>query len=279
MEILANNIKRYRIQKNVSQKDLADILDVSQTTISHYEKGSRQPVIENLIKLANLFEVPVDQLVGNDINKVNKLEIGNKEIVNNLVNFILLKQEYQFLDYIKILNRNISAKEIFEDILKEVMYEIGQLWEKGDVTVAMEHYATNVVRKAINYIYIDNNLSLKNRKAILLATPHEQHTLGIEMISSYLELNGVESINVGSNVPLRSLTELIDIYQPDFVMISVTLRDHINGLEVLLESIKDSVNKVIIGGQASKYLDDFNLIENKIEVVNDLKTLKHLINN
>lgn len=59
-----NNMKRLRKNKRISQSTIAELLDVSQRTISHYENGTCQPSIEGLCKLADILEVTIDDLVG-----------------------------------------------------------------------------------------------------------------------------------------------------------------------------------------------------------------------
>ncbi len=56
-------IKFYRKQKKLSQKDLARILNVSQQSVSLYEKGKRQTPIDVLKKLSDLFGCTIDELV------------------------------------------------------------------------------------------------------------------------------------------------------------------------------------------------------------------------
>ena len=51
------NLKYYRLQKNMSKKDLADKCGVSAMTITHYENGARKPDIEMIKKLANALDV------------------------------------------------------------------------------------------------------------------------------------------------------------------------------------------------------------------------------
>lgn len=53
-----------REEKNMKQKDLADILTLKQSAVSKYEKGLSQPPIATLIKIAEYFEVSVDYLLG-----------------------------------------------------------------------------------------------------------------------------------------------------------------------------------------------------------------------
>ena len=54
--MLGDKIKLYRENKNMTQNDLADILEVSAGTVSKYESGALEPSIESIKKLAELFE-------------------------------------------------------------------------------------------------------------------------------------------------------------------------------------------------------------------------------
>ncbi len=54
---------------NLSQKQISDILHISQRSYSHYETGSRNIPIEMLIRLANYYETSIDYLVGRTDNK------------------------------------------------------------------------------------------------------------------------------------------------------------------------------------------------------------------
>lgn len=58
------NIKDIRTRKNMTQADVANALGVSSVVYSRYETGSRQPSIEVLIQMADIFGVTVDYLLG-----------------------------------------------------------------------------------------------------------------------------------------------------------------------------------------------------------------------
>lgn len=62
---LGENIYRLRSEKNMSQLDLADALEVSRQSVSKWENDSAVPELEKLMKMAKLFEVSLDELVGN----------------------------------------------------------------------------------------------------------------------------------------------------------------------------------------------------------------------
>ena len=58
------NIKDIRTRKNLTQAEVASALGVSSVVYSRNETGSRQPSIETLIQLADIFGVTVDYLLG-----------------------------------------------------------------------------------------------------------------------------------------------------------------------------------------------------------------------
>lgn len=60
-----NNLKLLRKQYGFTQEQIAEKLGVSRQTIAKWERGECLPDIENVIALANIYEVTVDQLVRN----------------------------------------------------------------------------------------------------------------------------------------------------------------------------------------------------------------------
>ena len=73
------NLTRLRTKKKLSQNSLATLLQVSPMLISMYERGIRVPRFDMLFRLADLFEVTIDELVGyQGTKKKQSLEIINK---------------------------------------------------------------------------------------------------------------------------------------------------------------------------------------------------------
>ena len=62
-------IQDLRIDSDLSQKKIGEILHISQRSYSHYETGSRNIPIEMLIRLADYYDTPIDYLVGRTDNK------------------------------------------------------------------------------------------------------------------------------------------------------------------------------------------------------------------
>ena len=62
-------IQDLRTDADLSQRELSEILHISQRSFSHYETGSRNIPVEMLIRLANYYEISLDYLVGRTDNK------------------------------------------------------------------------------------------------------------------------------------------------------------------------------------------------------------------
>ena len=69
-------IKELRLARNMTQKELADMLGVDRTAIVKYETGKNGPTSEILIKLAKIFNVSLEYLLGiDDIKEETKKDL------------------------------------------------------------------------------------------------------------------------------------------------------------------------------------------------------------
>lgn len=60
---LGENIYRLRTEKNMSQGDLADALEVSRQSVSKWENNSAVPELDKVIRLSQIFEISIDELI------------------------------------------------------------------------------------------------------------------------------------------------------------------------------------------------------------------------
>ena len=78
-----NKLKELRNKENLTQRDLAQMLNVGTSTYLGYEKETSEPTIETLVKLANYYGVTMDYLIGRDFkNELGYLNDSEKELLN-----------------------------------------------------------------------------------------------------------------------------------------------------------------------------------------------------
>lgn len=93
---IGEKILQLRTAKSLSQGDLANLLDVSRQSISKWETDAAVPDLDKLLKLADLFQVTLDELVGRtspQSQPIQRIEVVTREprfTVQSIVGLILL---------------------------------------------------------------------------------------------------------------------------------------------------------------------------------------------
>lgn len=64
MDIFKKNLIELRKMNKLTQRQVAEVLNISQPSYIRYEKGKAEPTLENLVKLADLYDVSIDFLCG-----------------------------------------------------------------------------------------------------------------------------------------------------------------------------------------------------------------------
>ena len=87
---LGARIKNKRLEKNLTQEQLAEKVDLSAVYIGQIERGERKMTIQTLVKLANVLETSIEELLsdsteGNLNAKLNELlEVAKKLDISDL---------------------------------------------------------------------------------------------------------------------------------------------------------------------------------------------------
>ncbi|WP_248927151.1 helix-turn-helix domain-containing protein [Paenibacillus hamazuiensis] len=73
-----------REKHSMTQEDLSSKLGITRASLSHYENNRREPDYETILKIADLFKVSVDYLVGRVDDPQNELDPDIREFVDSL---------------------------------------------------------------------------------------------------------------------------------------------------------------------------------------------------
>ena len=74
MTLFEDQIKHYRKQAGLSQEKMAEKIGVSRQAITKWENGTGTPDISNLMAIANLFQISIDELLSNEKTESKKSE-------------------------------------------------------------------------------------------------------------------------------------------------------------------------------------------------------------
>lgn len=129
--IFISNLKFYRQNSGLTQKQVADALHIERTTYTYYETGKTLPNVITLKKLSKLYNVPVDYLMpsevetpaelrDSDFSSVNPEEAAQQSAARRASNekiYCLSNDEQSLLINYRILPAEVK-KEIFEKLEK-----------------------------------------------------------------------------------------------------------------------------------------------------------------
>ena len=84
-----------------------------------------------------------------------------------------------------------AIKALYEDVVKESMYRIGQLWENGEISVASEHVASAIVEGVLNELYARVVSGRRTERTVVAAcVEDEKHQIGIKMVADVFKMHG-----------------------------------------------------------------------------------------
>lgn len=152
-------IKKYRELNKMTQKDVAEILEVEPGTISKYENGTIEPNIESLKKLAEIFNVTVDELVKDeeefDVTKINLLEVLREQKEIGLKGNL-----YHNTQIVFAYNTNhIEGSKLTEDQTRYI-YETNTILFEGETIANVD----DILETANHFKLVDYMLEVADEK-------------------------------------------------------------------------------------------------------------------
>lgn len=116
-----DKLKQLRLDKGVTQSDIAKAIGISPATIGNYEQGTREPRrIETLEKIAEYFGVSVECLM--DDNSINQYDMYNG---------IIYRSEKEIDNYIKTLTEDEMRLIIKRNMMSYVLCDYKTKYEPG----------------------------------------------------------------------------------------------------------------------------------------------------
>ena len=157
--MLGEKLKLYREKYNMTQKEIAGFLGVEPGTISKYELGMIEPNIESIKKLAEIFNVTIDELLKDeekfDFSKINILETLREQREMKLKGNLYHNTQISFA-----YNTNhIEGSKLTEDQTRYI-YETNTILFEEDTVVSVD----DILETANHFKLVDYMLDIANSK-------------------------------------------------------------------------------------------------------------------
>lgn len=153
----------------------------------------------------------------------------------------------------------LSVEDVYLRVLEPALAEVGALWERGEIGVAYEHYATTITQGVMGVLGPRMRAApTSGRLAVVACTPGERHALGAAMVGDFLEGAGWEVLQLGPSLPAADLVELVEDEQPDVVALSTGTADRLVGAQAVLEALRDAdaAPFLVVGGRGWRGVPD-----------------------
>ena len=144
--------------------------------------------------------------------------------------------------------KSSTTERFFDEVLRPSMERIGDQWEKGKISIASEHVASNI---AVNLVKGISSGSQENKPKgkILICTPNgEEHNLGCNVLESFLKRKKYQVYNLSPSQPTESILQFIRENSPDLVLVSITLEENLMAGQRLIKKISENFPVPILTG-------------------------------
>ena len=137
------------------------------------------------------------------------------------------------------------------DVLLPYLYELGARWEHGEVTVAQEHFATDLLRGRLLGLARGWGRGT-GRLALLACPPAERHDLGLIAFGLALRERGWRITYLGSDTPIESIAETARAIQPALLVLAAVAAEPLRELASQLRELSDGSSRVAVAVPARK---------------------------
>ncbi len=117
-------LKELRLEENLTQEDISNLLHIDRSNIANYERGKRLPSIESLIKIAEFFNVSLDYLILGKrygAEKGEEGEIYSQETFRELMadNTALMEEQLRLSEILAQREEEIKVLKNYLNSIKE----------------------------------------------------------------------------------------------------------------------------------------------------------------
>jgi transcriptional regulator with XRE-family HTH domain len=210
MMYLSENLKKYRVLKNLTQEDLAEFLGITPQSVSKWERGESCPDITLLPALANIFETSVDLLLGMDTIRAEETRYNiHKKAVEYQRSGDLDMAEKTYRDALLIYpNKPGMILGLASTLaLKGDTEEAIELMERG-LPISINEKQKSTMRAALCFLYLKAG---REDKACKLASelPHMRESR--EVVQPLIE-QGLSDSQIDENIKMIILGDGVGIW-------------------------------------------------------------------
>lgn len=145
------------------------------------------------------------------------------------------------------------------DVYMPILRELGEAWERGDVTVAQEHFASAFCREMLLQMFHRLGAGPEGGTPVTCAgPPGEQHELGLLAVAVRLALRGMRVTWLGADMPFEDLCAFLARHPPKVLCLTAMHRAHAPAVSAYARQVRACAHpdtRVVVGGPGAAGLE------------------------
>ena len=148
-----------------------------------------------------------------------------------------------------------SVATTLRDVVLPYLHTLGERWTRGDVTIAQEHFASNVIRGRLAGLARGWG-SGHGPTAILACPPDELHDLALMIFGIVLNRHGWRIQYLGADTQADELLHSVGRSRPDLVVVAATTTDRFDAVRSELAELAKVAPLALAGAGATTFVAD-----------------------
>ena len=149
----------------------------------------------------------------------------------------------------------LTVETVLRDVLLPYLHELGERWQRGTVSVAQEHFASNIIRGRLASLGRGWGHG-HGPEAVLACVPGELHDIALLAFGIVLNRNGWRIGFFGASTPLDDLIRIANTNHPDLVLLTASTPDRFEGLTENLVLLARAAPLALAGAGATRAIAD-----------------------
>ena len=148
------------------------------------------------------------------------------------------------------LMTELSLPAVLRDVVLPYLADLGERWQRGTASIAMEHFASNLIRGRLAGL-VRGWGSGHGPQALLACPPGELHDMALMVLGIMLNRSGWRIGYLGASTPVEELARAAGTSPPDLIVLAATVPENLEPLRSELASLAGRVPLALAGGGAT----------------------------
>lgn len=144
--------------------------------------------------------------------------------------------------------QKFSVEDVLSQIIQPALIEIGDMWHRGEISIAHEHQASAYLRSKVHTLLETMGQPHVVGAVVIACAPGEFHEIGPLMLAVFLRRAGLQVHYLGANTPVADLSHFAQEHQAKVIMISIGSPQSYEVFIQQVHHLKDNTAHLLFGG-------------------------------